>query len=162
MATGADHRSCVGYPSFERLLVHIATLADDSGRAAEHHLPPDGGESQRDGCRSHSVFGARRPRAWPFGTSGTVQPRTRLDSGWCLGRPVAWPGPYAGLRPVLEAPGGADRVVIYQLEVGTIASPDAINDAAVRAGLHKESSGRCRELRCPSHEAPAGSPATPD
>lgn len=31
MATGADHRSCVGYPSFERLLVHIATLADDSG-----------------------------------------------------------------------------------------------------------------------------------
>lgn len=31
MATAADHRSCVGYPSFERLLVHIATLADDSG-----------------------------------------------------------------------------------------------------------------------------------
>jgi hypothetical protein len=31
MATGANHRPCVGYPSFERLLVHIATLADDSG-----------------------------------------------------------------------------------------------------------------------------------
>jgi hypothetical protein len=31
MATGADHRPRVGYPPFERLLVHIATLADDSG-----------------------------------------------------------------------------------------------------------------------------------
>jgi hypothetical protein len=31
MATGADHRPCVGYPSFEELFVHIATLADDSG-----------------------------------------------------------------------------------------------------------------------------------
>lgn len=30
MATGANHRPCVRYPSFERLLVHIATLADDS------------------------------------------------------------------------------------------------------------------------------------
>ena len=31
MVTGADHRPCVGYPSFERLPVHSATLADDSG-----------------------------------------------------------------------------------------------------------------------------------
>lgn len=33
MATGADDRPRVGYPSFERFLVHIATIADDSGES---------------------------------------------------------------------------------------------------------------------------------
>ena len=31
MANGAKHRPCVGYPSVERLFVHLATLADGSG-----------------------------------------------------------------------------------------------------------------------------------
>ncbi len=31
MTTGAGHGPCVGDPTAERLLVHIATLADDSG-----------------------------------------------------------------------------------------------------------------------------------
>jgi hypothetical protein len=32
MTAGADHRPCVGHPSIERLFVHIATLADGSGK----------------------------------------------------------------------------------------------------------------------------------
>lgn len=55
MATGADHRSCVGYPSFERLLVHIATLADDSGE-------PRSITYRRDLCSANDCSRAGAPR----------------------------------------------------------------------------------------------------
>jgi hypothetical protein len=31
MATGANHRPCVGYAAVERLFIHLAILADASG-----------------------------------------------------------------------------------------------------------------------------------
>lgn len=43
MATRANHRPCVGYPTFERILVHVATLADDS---ASRGASPTAGEGR--------------------------------------------------------------------------------------------------------------------
>jgi hypothetical protein len=132
MATGTDHRSCVGYPSFERLLVHIATLADDSGepRSITYRRMAASRSGTAVAHTQCSVHADReRGRSAPRGQSSHGQGSTLgVVSGTPRGMATAvrWPA------SCTRSSGWAARVVIYQLEVGTIASPDAINDPAMR------------------------------